>query len=146
MSTSQSNRSSGTFTRVLFGSIVQNGKFSAGIAQFVSALYNVDFPTFGMPTMPTFRLDENRPKDHGPRGSSSTASFFFGGILLFVFFKSRLAEEFQRRTPRANDVVGALSFFLSFLATSWSSSCSRAGFCVAMMMMLMILIEKKKRS
>lgn len=90
MFTNQSKRSSGTFTRVLFGSMVQNGKFSAGIAQFVNALYKVDFPTFGMPTMPTFKLLEKRPNDHGPRGSSST-SFFFGGIL-FGFLRVVLCE------------------------------------------------------
>jgi len=47
---SQSNRSSGTFTRASFGSMVQKGKFSAGIANFVTMLKKVDFPTFGNPT------------------------------------------------------------------------------------------------
>jgi hypothetical protein len=47
-----------------------------------------------MPTMPTFKLLEKRPNDHGPRGSSST-SFFFGGIL-FGFF----ARGFVRRLIR----------------------------------------------
>ena len=35
-----------------FGSIVQKGKFSAWIPAEVSALNNVDFPTFGKPTIP----------------------------------------------------------------------------------------------
>ena len=35
-----------------FGSIVQNGKFSAGISDLVRALNRVDFPTFGRPTIP----------------------------------------------------------------------------------------------
>ena len=47
---SQSNRSSGTFTRASFGSMVQKGKFSAGIASFVTMLKKVDLPTFGNPT------------------------------------------------------------------------------------------------
>ena len=37
---------------------------------------------FGMPTMPTFKLLEKRPNDHGPRGSSSTSFFlaaFYSG-------------------------------------------------------------------
>ena len=34
------------------GSMVQNGKFSAAIPAFVSALNSVDFPTFGSPTIP----------------------------------------------------------------------------------------------
>ena len=52
-STSQSKRSSGTCTRVELGSIVQKGKFSAGMEQLDRALYNVDLPTLGMPTRPT---------------------------------------------------------------------------------------------
>ena len=36
----------------MFGSIVQKGKFSAGIDDFVMALNRVDLPTFGRPTMP----------------------------------------------------------------------------------------------
>jgi hypothetical protein len=35
-----------------FGSIVQNGKFSAPTPAFVSALNSVDLPTLGNPTMP----------------------------------------------------------------------------------------------
>jgi hypothetical protein len=35
-----------------FGSIVQKGKFSAGIDDFVKALKRVDFPTLGSPTIP----------------------------------------------------------------------------------------------
>jgi len=35
------------------GSIVQKGKFSAGIEHFVRVLYSVDFPTLGIPTIPT---------------------------------------------------------------------------------------------
>ena len=37
----------------MFGSIVQNGKFSAcALLEFVNALNNVDLPTFGKPTIP----------------------------------------------------------------------------------------------
>ena len=74
---SQLNRSSGRFTLATLGSIVQNGEFSAGIEHLVSVLYNVDFPTFGIPTIPTFRCDEKRPN----AGFSTSTSFFFGGIL-----------------------------------------------------------------
>ena len=34
------------------GSMVQKGKFSAGIEDFVKALNSVDFPTFGSPIIP----------------------------------------------------------------------------------------------
>jgi hypothetical protein len=47
VSTKKSNRSSGTLTRDVDGSIVQKGKFSAGTPIFVSTLNNVLFPTFG---------------------------------------------------------------------------------------------------
>jgi len=33
--------------------MVQKGKFSAGMLQLASALYSVDLPTLGIPTMPT---------------------------------------------------------------------------------------------
>jgi hypothetical protein len=35
-----------------FGSFVANGKFAAKAFAFVNALNNVDFPTFGNPTIP----------------------------------------------------------------------------------------------
>jgi len=37
-------------TRASLGSMVQKGKFSAGIANLVRVLKRVDFPTFGKPT------------------------------------------------------------------------------------------------
>lgn len=37
----------------LFGSIVQKGKFSAGMPIFVRTLNSVDLPTLGSPTIPT---------------------------------------------------------------------------------------------
>jgi hypothetical protein len=43
---------SGRGTLPTFGSIVQKGKFSAGIDDFVKALKRVDFPTLGSPTIP----------------------------------------------------------------------------------------------
>jgi hypothetical protein len=36
----------------LFGSMVQNGKFSAAMPDLVRALNRVDLPTLGRPTMP----------------------------------------------------------------------------------------------
>ena len=36
----------------MLGSMVQKGKFSAGIWDFVRALNRVDFPTFGSPMIP----------------------------------------------------------------------------------------------
>ena len=47
-----SKRLSGTLTIPVLGSIVQKGKFSACIPAEVNALNNVDFPTFGKPTIP----------------------------------------------------------------------------------------------
>jgi hypothetical protein len=38
------------------GSIVQKGKFSAGTDILHSRLKKLDFPTFGIPTMPAFRF------------------------------------------------------------------------------------------
>ena len=35
-----------------FGSMVQKGKFSAGILEFVRALNRVDLPTLGKPIIP----------------------------------------------------------------------------------------------
>ncbi len=52
---SLSKRGSGTGTMPVFGSMVQNGKFSAAIAAFVNALNNVDLPTFGRPTIPQLK-------------------------------------------------------------------------------------------
>ena len=46
------NLLSGRGTFPTLGSIVQNGKFSAGIEDFVRALKRVDFPTLGRPTIP----------------------------------------------------------------------------------------------
>jgi hypothetical protein len=43
---------SGRGTFPTFGSIVQKGKFSAGIEDLVKALKSVDLPTFGSPTIP----------------------------------------------------------------------------------------------
>lgn len=57
--------------------MVQNGKLEAAAALFVKTLKNVDFPTFGTPTMPTRKLVPTRPIN-GFRSGSST---FFGGIL-----------------------------------------------------------------
>ncbi len=53
---SLSKRASGTATTPTDGSIVQNGKFSAGTAFSVRALKSVDLPTFGRPTIPILRL------------------------------------------------------------------------------------------
>ena len=64
--------------RTLLGSMVQNGKFSAGMVHLVSTLKSVLLPTLGMPQMPILRCDEKRPK----MGFSTTSSFFLGGILL----------------------------------------------------------------
>ena len=59
-SQSQRKRSSGTLTRAELGSIVQKGKFSAGMPILVSTLKRVDFPTLGRPTMPTWGVGEGR--------------------------------------------------------------------------------------
>jgi hypothetical protein len=39
----------------LFGSMVQNGKFSAAMPDLVRALNRVDLPTLGKPTMPQLK-------------------------------------------------------------------------------------------
>ena len=53
ISTNLSSLSSGTGTKPIFGSIVQNGKFAAwALLEFVSALNKVDLPTLGKPTIP----------------------------------------------------------------------------------------------
>ena len=59
-----------------FGSMVQNGKFSAATLMLQSKLKNVDLPTFGRPTTPIFTLLPGLPSSTFLTGSS-----FFGGIL-----------------------------------------------------------------
>ncbi|MNE45292.1 hypothetical protein D3C80_1395690 [compost metagenome] len=46
------NLSSGTVITPIFGSIVQKGKFAAWAFALDKQLNNVDFPTFGKPTIP----------------------------------------------------------------------------------------------
>jgi hypothetical protein len=60
------------------GSMVQNGKFSAAASLLVRTLKNVDLPTFGIPTIPTFRFVPTRPMS----GFFSGASTFFGGMTI----------------------------------------------------------------
>lgn len=57
--------------------MVQKGKFSAAAWLLVSTLKNVDLPTLGTPTMPTFKFVPTRPIS----GFFSGSSTFFGGIL-----------------------------------------------------------------
>ena len=52
ISAKASRRASGIGTMPEFGSMVQNGKFSAPIPAFVRALKRVDLPTLGRPTIP----------------------------------------------------------------------------------------------
>src|SRR5271168_1036602 len=50
------SRSSGTATRPIFASRVENGYFAASAAWVaVNALNNADLPTFGRPTMPQLK-------------------------------------------------------------------------------------------
>lgn len=79
---------------------MQKGKFSAAAALFVSTLKNVDFPTFGSPTMPHFSEVPNRPI----RGVGFSSSFFLGGI------SSRSETEKYRKNNLLSTVttVGAL--------------------------------------
>jgi len=55
MAANASKRGSGIATTPAFGSIVQNGKFSAPIPALVNALNRVDLPTLGNPTMPQLK-------------------------------------------------------------------------------------------
>ena len=75
----KSNLSSGTGTLLSFGSIVQNGKFSAEAWLLVSTLKKVDFPTFGNPTIPIFKEVPNLPMIGGGLIPSPP---FLGGIVL----------------------------------------------------------------
>lgn len=59
------------------GSMVQKGKFSAAAWLLVRTLKKVDFPTFGIPTMPIFKLVPTRPMS----GFRSGSSGFFGAML-----------------------------------------------------------------
>jgi hypothetical protein len=58
--------------------MVQKGKFSAGIDNFVTMLKKVDLPTLGNPTIPILRWEEKRPR----MGRSAGAASFFalGGL------------------------------------------------------------------
>ena len=55
ISTSFSNRSSGTLMTPRFGSMVQKGKFALCALALDRQLKRVDLPTLGRPTMPHFR-------------------------------------------------------------------------------------------
>lgn len=80
--------------------MVQNGKFEAAAALFVKTLKNVDFPTFGTPTMPTRKLVPTRPIN-GLRSGSST---FFGGILKSTKTKEKkLSEKEEKRNLAFNE-------------------------------------------
>src|SRR5690625_1153331 len=57
ISSSFNKRGSGTFTIPMLGSIVQNGKFALWALALDKQLNNVDFPTFGNPTIPAFIFD-----------------------------------------------------------------------------------------
>ena len=60
---------------------MQKGKFSAAaIDVFVRTLKNVDFPTFGKPTIPHFKLVLSRPIIAG-RSSEEELVRLFGGIM-----------------------------------------------------------------
>ena len=61
ISARRSNLGSGTGTTPVFGSIVQKGKFSDSTLALVSALNNVDLPTFGNPTIPQLNPINCRP-------------------------------------------------------------------------------------
>jgi hypothetical protein len=76
LSQSTSKRSSGTRTRAVDGSIVQNGKFSAATFCEQSTLNVVDFPTLGRPTSPAETELPGRPSI----GGSSTGPFFGGMV------------------------------------------------------------------
>jgi hypothetical protein len=49
------NLGSGTVITPILGSIVQNGKFADCAFALDKQLNNVDFPTFGRPTIPHFK-------------------------------------------------------------------------------------------
>jgi len=57
--------------------MVQNGKFSAAASLLVRTLKNVDLPTFGIPTIPTFKFVPTRPMS----GFFSGSSTFLGGMM-----------------------------------------------------------------
>jgi hypothetical protein len=63
--------------------MVQKGKFSAAAWDFVSTLKNVDFPTLGIPTIPTLRLVPTRPI----KGFFSSSCFLGGIIMPFYLLK-----------------------------------------------------------
>ena len=68
------------------GSMVQKGKFSAGMFMRVRMLKSVDLPTLGMPTIPILRCVLGRPSNT----SSGAASF------LAMFFSRRPSRDRER--------------------------------------------------
>jgi hypothetical protein len=64
------------------GSMVQNGKFSAGTDIFPSRLKRVLLPTLGSPTIPMLTLFDGRPSNALGAELSAAALDFFGGIFL----------------------------------------------------------------
>ena len=69
--------------------MVQKGKFSAGMEDFVKTLKKVDFPTFGSPTIPSI-INEDESNDNlltDSKVSSHSAQdlwgLFFDNLLLW---------------------------------------------------------------
>ena len=86
----------------LLGSIVQKGKFSAGMETLPSVLNSVLLPTLGSPTMPICIATDH---DHGDRGARchQMASHVHDGRASRVNISHARARD---KDPRSEDVSG----------------------------------------
>ena len=69
----------------MLGSFVAKGKLAANALAFVSALNNVDFPTFGNPTIPHFKAILVFFKKKGLPIEGVLSMLFYNFFLLIPF-------------------------------------------------------------
>ena len=109
---SASSRGSGTPTTPTLGSMVQNGKFAAGMPALVKALKSVDLPTLGRPTMPHL-MPMDRPMSgigirqrsrcwHLPRSRIATRRPARGWYAVAASRRSRSPVKTRGMTARAS--------------------------------------------
>ena len=93
--------------------MVQKGKFSAAAWLLVNTLKKVDFPTLGIPTIPTFKLVPTRPIS----GFRSGSSIFFGAILgkieiyiviIFLFLPPSFLPQFDPSREKRRFIFSTL--------------------------------------
>lgn len=91
---------------------MQKGKFSAGAADLVRTLKKVDFPTFGTPTIPTFKFVPTRPIS----GFISGSAFFLGGIAATAKKGKSITKHELLNIDVANETLSESGLLLHLIA------------------------------